>query len=91
MPSERITKHETTPGKCDRLETDTGEVVWVMMRDRRVDAVGKDGRLRVRHVFKLVIAIAVSLFAGVIGSLFTAPAIPVWYADLVKPALNPPT
>jgi hypothetical protein len=29
--------------------------------------------------------------AGIIGSVFTAPSIPTWYATLVKPALNPPT
>jgi len=26
----------------------------------------------------------------VIGSAFTTPAIPTWYAALLKPALNPP-
>lgn len=42
------------------------------------------------NVFKLFLAIGVSLSAGAIGSLFTALAIPTWYVDLVKPALNPP-
>lgn len=28
--------------------------------------------------------------AGAIGSIFTASAIPTWYATLAKPALNPP-
>lgn len=28
--------------------------------------------------------------AGIIGSVFTTPSIPTWYATLVKPALNPP-
>ncbi|MEJ0053917.1 MAG: TspO/MBR family protein [bacterium] len=40
---------------------------------------------------KLVIAIAVSELAGVIGSLFTIPAIPTWYATLVLPAFAPPS
>lgn len=28
--------------------------------------------------------------AGLIGSVFTAPAIPIWYAGLIKPELAPP-
>jgi benzodiazapine receptor len=38
----------------------------------------------------IVVAIAVCELAGVIGSLFTAPSIPGWYAGLVKPSFNPP-
>ncbi|MBI2483488.1 tryptophan-rich sensory protein [Candidatus Uhrbacteria bacterium] len=39
---------------------------------------------------KLTIAILVSELAGIIGSLFTGPAIPGWYAGIVKPAIAPP-
>jgi len=39
----------------------------------------------------LVIAIAVSELAGVIGAVFTVPAISGWYATLAKPAVNPPS
>lgn len=39
---------------------------------------------------RLVIAIVVCQLAGVVGSLFTAPSIPTWYASLVKPSFNPP-
>src|SRR3989344_4294971 len=47
--------------------------------------------MRINNFLKLVIAIVVSEFAGVIGSLFTAPAIRSdWYLELAKPALNPP-
>ena len=46
--------------------------------------------MKVNNFFKLVIAIAVSELAGVIGSVFTISAIPNWYTGLVKPALNPP-
>lgn len=42
------------------------------------------------NIFKLIIAIAVSELAGVVGSFFTVSAIPTWYAALEKPALNPP-
>src|SRR3989344_9071073 len=45
---------------------------------------------KVNNAFKLIIAIAVSELAGVIGSVFTMPSIAGWYAGLVKPALNPP-
>ncbi len=47
--------------------------------------------MKLNNFFKLVIAIAVSELAGVIGSIFTISAIPTWYAGLVKPALNPPS
>jgi len=40
---------------------------------------------------KLVIAIFVSELAGVIGAIFTAPAIPTWYAALNKPGFTPPS
>ena len=43
-----------------------------------------------KNILKLVVAIAVSELAGVIGSLFTVPSILTWYAGLAKPALNPP-
>ena len=46
--------------------------------------------MHINNFFKLIIAIGVSLSAGAIGSIFTASAIPTWYAELVKPALNPP-
>lgn len=39
---------------------------------------------------KFVTAIIISELAGVIGSLFTVPAISGWYATLNKPELNPP-
>ncbi|HWR26719.1 MAG TPA: TspO/MBR family protein [candidate division Zixibacteria bacterium] len=39
---------------------------------------------------KLVISIAICLFAGVLGSVFTTPAIPTWYAALIKPTFAPP-
>ncbi|WP_214021080.1 tryptophan-rich sensory protein [Methanoculleus sp.] len=42
------------------------------------------------RVTQFFAAIAVCLFAGFIGSIFTTPAIPTWYAGLVKPALTPP-
>lgn len=46
--------------------------------------------MKLNNFSKLVIAIAVSELAGIIGSVFTISAIPAWYVGLVKPALNPP-
>lgn len=44
-----------------------------------------------RDWFKLGAAVLVSELAGIIGTFFTTPAIPTWYADLVKPSWNPPS
>lgn len=38
----------------------------------------------------LIVALAVCLGAGAIGSLYTVPAIDGWYADITKPTFNPP-
>lgn len=46
--------------------------------------------MKLNNPLKLIIALGFPLFVGWIGSLFTAPAIPVWYNSLVKPTLNPP-
>ena len=42
------------------------------------------------NYLRLIISILICNSAGFIGSFFTASAIPVWYASLVKPAFNPP-
>ena len=47
--------------------------------------------MRLPSFLKLIIAVGVSELAGVVGSVFTATAIPTWYAALAKPALNPPS
>ena len=39
---------------------------------------------------KLIVSIAICLFAGFLGSFFTIPAIPTWYATLAKPSFAPP-
>lgn len=43
-----------------------------------------------RLFLKLIGAVALCELAGVIGSFFTAESINGWYAELVKPAFNPP-
>lgn len=47
--------------------------------------------MKTKNIYKLIIAIAVSQFAGIIGSLFTMSAIPNWYTTIEKPVLNPPS
>ncbi|KPL05051.1 MAG: TspO protein [candidate division Zixibacteria bacterium SM1_73] len=42
------------------------------------------------EILKLVISIVVCQLAGVIGSIFTTPAIATWYATLKKPSFTPP-
>ena len=39
---------------------------------------------------KLIFSILICLLAGFIGSFFTTPAIPTWYATLQKPSFAPP-
>ncbi len=46
--------------------------------------------MKKENVLKLVISIAIPLLVGAIGSYFTTPAIPGWYAELQKPEINPP-
>jgi translocator protein len=43
-----------------------------------------------RDIFALIIALVCCYAAAGIGSLFTTPAIPGWYAGLQKPSWNPP-
>ena len=42
------------------------------------------------NIFKLFAAVVISEMAGIVGTVFTTPSIPGWYAGLVKPAINPP-
>jgi tryptophan-rich sensory protein len=39
---------------------------------------------------RLAFAILLCEFAGIVGSFFTMPAIPAWYASLNKPFFSPP-
>lgn len=41
-------------------------------------------------ITKIIIAIIVSQLAGIIGSIFTTPAITGWYATIAKPEFAPP-
>ena len=47
-----------------------------------------DGRLS--YPLKLFIGVVVCEGAGLIGAIFTTPAITTWYATLAKPAFTPP-
>lgn len=46
--------------------------------------------MKIKDIFKLIIAIVICEAAGAIGSLFTTPSIATWYKSLAKPMLNPP-
>jgi len=41
-------------------------------------------------IFKLLSSVVICLAAGFIGSIFTTPSIPTWYASLIKPVISPP-
>ncbi len=41
-------------------------------------------------IVRLIASILICELAGIIGSIYTIPAINSWYSTLVKPALNPP-
>ena len=45
---------------------------------------------RSRNILKLVISIVACQCAGLIGSIFTTPAISTWYETLAKPSFTPP-
>ncbi len=47
--------------------------------------------MKINNALKLFASIIICQLAGIVGSFFTVPAIPGWYAELTKPALNPPT
>jgi benzodiazapine receptor len=43
-----------------------------------------------KRIFHLILAVLICQGAGLIGSLFTTPAIPSWYTGLAKPVFSPP-
>jgi benzodiazapine receptor len=43
-----------------------------------------------KRALRILAFILVCELAGIIGSFFTAPSIPGWYAGLAKPPFNPP-
>ena len=49
----------------------------------------EDGR-KMKYIYRLIISMVICLGAGLIGSIFTAPSIPTWYAALQKPPFTPP-
>lgn len=42
------------------------------------------------NILKLIVSIGICLIAGAVGSIFTMPSIPTWYATLNRPAIAPP-
>ena len=45
---------------------------------------------RMTDIVKLLISVLACQCAGFIGSIFTTPSIPTWYATLQKPTFTPP-
>lgn len=46
--------------------------------------------MKLSSTFKLLISIIVCEAAGIIGSIFTSPSIPTWYANIARPSFSPP-
>ncbi len=46
--------------------------------------------MKIPNWLKLIITIVGSQLAGLIGTIFTTPSIPTWYASVEKASLNPP-
>jgi len=46
--------------------------------------------MKTDKIIKLILSIVLCQAAGIIGSLFTTPSIPTWYASLQKPWFAPP-
>ena len=46
--------------------------------------------MQIKNIAKLVFTIFVCQMAGVVGSFFTNPSIPTWYATLQKTSFTPP-
>ena len=46
--------------------------------------------MKPRNIFKFIFAFILCQGAGAVGSVYTLPAIPVWYASLQKPFFSPP-
>jgi tryptophan-rich sensory protein len=44
----------------------------------------------IKRTAKLITALAACQLVGVVGSVFTTPSLPAWYAALRKPAFTPP-
>ena len=43
-----------------------------------------------KKILQLIVSVLICQSAGLIGSFFTTPAIPTWYATLQKPSFSPP-
>jgi benzodiazapine receptor len=54
----------------------------------KVTASGKEDEMK--KSVGIVVAIVICELAGLLGSVFTMPSIPGWYAGLAKPSFSPP-
>jgi len=52
--------------------------------------MGRITKMKKSDILKLIVSLIICQLAGFVGSLFTTPSIPIWYASLEKPSFNPP-
>lgn len=50
----------------------------------------KQVKSRNYRIVSVITSIVICLLAGFIGSIFTSPSIPTWFASLKKPVISPP-
>lgn len=50
----------------------------------------REKEVNMKKALGILVFVLVCELAGIIGSLFTTPSIPGWYAGLAKPSFNPP-
>ena len=61
-----------------------------MSRERFEKQRGGSEKMKIIDILKLVASLILCQLAGLLGSLFTTPAIPTWYQTLNKPSFTPP-
>jgi len=47
-------------------------------------------KTNINKIVKIIAAVLICELAGIVGSIFTTPSIPTWYASLSKPTFAPP-
>jgi len=66
----------------NQLHHDNGRYKSILFKEEK--------NMTKKDLFKLILSLIICQLAGFVGSLFTSPSIPTWYAYLNKPSFNPP-
>jgi len=55
-----------------------------------IESMRSEKNMKQSDILKLILSLIVCQLTGFVGSLFTTPSIPNWYASLAKPSFTPP-